>query len=115
VLKCSVPPTVGNGVFTNYNTLLIVPCSSLNAYQSHSVWGLFDDIVEDCGTAIDEYDAPDINIYATDGHIIVKGADGETVRIFDINGKSVRNSDLPSGVYIVIVGNRPAKKVLVMK
>jgi hypothetical protein len=42
------------------------------------------------------------------------GLGNSTVSIFDINGKSVRNSDLPAGVYIVIVGNRPAKKVVVI-
>ena len=61
VLKSSVPPTVGNGVFANYNTLLIVPCGSLNAYHSHPVWGLFGNVVEDCGSGIDEHDAQDIN------------------------------------------------------
>jgi M6 family metalloprotease-like protein len=57
----------------------------------------------------------DVRLYSRNGQIIVEGADGETVRFFDINGKSVRNNDLSSGVYIVKIGNRQARKVVVIR
>ena len=55
-----------------------------------------------------------VRIYAQNGRIIVDGAEGETVRIFDITGRSVRNEALPTGVYLVKIGDCPAKKVVVM-
>ena len=64
---------------------------------------------------IGDPDVESINIYTLGGHIVVEGAEGETVQIFDITGRSVRNEALPTGVYIVKVGDRPARKIVVMK
>ncbi len=117
-VKSAYPPGVGpltDSTFFTYNSTVVVPCGTRNAYIAEPIWSEFAAVIEDCGNGIDEHDAPDINIYATDGRIIVEGAEGETVSIFDINGRSVRNSDLPSGVYFVIVGNRQAKKVVVIR
>lgn len=49
-----------------------------------------------------------------DGRIVVDGTSDE-VHIFDIVGREVRNSGLRNGVYLVKVGERPAKKVVVVK
>jgi hypothetical protein len=117
-VKSAYPPDMGSptdSTFFTYNSTVVVPCGTRNVYLAYLGWSEFAEIIEDCGNGIDEYDAPDINIYATDGRIIVEGAEGETVSIFDINGRSVRNSDLPTGVYIVTVGNRPARKVVVIR
>ena len=94
----------------------IAICGNLDAWLDDSYWGQFaDQIVEDCNLGIGTPDADAINIYALGGRIIVDGADGETVRIFDITGRSVLNRGLPAGVYIVKVGDRPARKIVVMK
>ena len=117
-VKSAYPPDMGSptdSTFFTYNSTVVVPCGTRNVYLAYLGWSEFAEIIEDCGNGIDEYDAPDINIYATDGRIIVEGAEGETVSIFDINGRSVRNSNLPNGVYFVIVGNRPAKKVVMIR
>lgn len=53
-----------------------------------------------------------------DKRIIVEGAEGEEVRIFDMMGRLISTANeasAPSGVYLVKVGDRPAKKVIVMK
>lgn len=71
----------------------------------------------------------DIKIYSFNGHIVVKGADGETVHIFDMMGREIRtlsaeptahhkqssNQALPTGVYMVKVGDRHARKVAVIR
>ena len=119
-LKNTVPPASTDD---GYGTLdgtdadsIVVPCGSLNAWLADSYWGQFaDKYVEDCNMGIDDPDMENINIYTLDGRIIVEGAEGETVRIFDITGRSVRNEALHTGVYIVKVGDRPARKVVVMK
>ncbi len=69
---------------------------------------------------------PDVNIYASNGGIVVEGAQGEQVWVFDIMGRQLYNSlirdsmfrmqaqSLPSGVYLIKVGNHKTQKVVMM-
>ncbi len=94
----------------------IAICGHLDTWLADSYWQEFADrYVEDCNLGIGDPDVENINIYTLGGRIIVEGADGETVRIYDITGRSVRNKALHTGVYIVKVGDRPARKIVVMK
>ncbi|MBO4282349.1 MAG: leucine-rich repeat domain-containing protein [Bacteroidales bacterium] len=121
-LACATPPTLDTGVFSNYNATLVVPCGAIEAYRQHSVWGSFANIVESC-TGIGEPESTEVPVRITsrDGRIIVEGAEGETVQVFDMAGRlaqTFRHSSvqaLATGVYIVKVGNRPAKKVVVVR
>ncbi len=65
---------------------------------------------------IEEADDEDISVYVRDGHIIVEGADGEAVIVYDIAGRPLPTTHcpLPTGVYTVKVGDRPARKVVVL-
>lgn len=63
---------------------------------------------------IDDIDAANIRIYSEAGRIVVEGTTDE-VNVYDMTGRSVRNDNLPAGVYMVKVGNLPARKVVVMK
>ena len=130
ILECATPPAlhdlhngaIDEDVFSDYTATLIVPCGYANAYRQHEVWGLFTDIVEDC-SAIEEAESEDdlFHITVRDGHIVVEGADGEEVRIYDMMGRKVQafkhsnNQALPTGVYMVQVGTYPALKVVVTK
>ena len=122
-LKNTVPPATTDDGYGTYGCLdgtdadsIVVPCGSLSAWLADSYWGQFADrIVEDCNQGIGDPDVENINIYTLGDRIIVEGADGETVSIFDITGRSVRNEALHTGVYIVKVGDHPARKVVVMK
>ena len=115
----AVPPAVtGEGPLYDIGLLdsIVVPCGSLNAWLADIYWGQFADrYVEDCNIGIGNPDVENINIYTLGGRIVVEGADGETIRIFDITGRSVSNEALHTGVYIVKVGDRPTRKVVVMK
>ncbi len=85
--------------------------------------------VADSTQSIGDILSSDIKIYSLNGHIVVKGADGETVHIFDMMGREIRtlsaestahhkqssNQALPTGVYMVKVGDRPARKVAVIR
>ena len=64
---------------------------------------------------IDDINQDNIHVYAHDGRIKVEGADGETVRVFNVVGQSVDNGSLSAGVYMVKVGDRPARKVVVTR
>lgn len=57
-----------------------------------------------------------IRIYTRNGRIIVEGADDEPVWIFDMVGRCIGDCSqvLPAGVYLVKIGNYPARKVVVV-
>ncbi len=65
----------------------------------------------------------DINVYSQTGGIVVCGAQGERITVYDMMGRTVATSvaggqiiGVPqTGVYMVRVGDRPARKVVVME
>lgn len=92
---------------------IYIPCGSINVWTADSYWGQFaDKFVEDCG-GIDDIAPDGIRVWTRNGRIEVAGAEGETVQVFDIAGRSICNEALPSGVYLVRIGDRPARKVVV--
>ena len=115
-MGCSVPPTVGpssDSTFYTYNSILVVPCGSYDAYFTSQLADYFSGIIEDCGVGIPEVDLPEVTIRVANSRIEVEGAEGEKVRVFDITGRIVRNESLSAGVYLVQIGNRPTQKVVV--
>lgn len=71
--------------------------------------------VSDGTQGIGEVRAGDIRISVFNGRVCVEGITNEEVRVYDITGRKVQNHSLPSGVYIVKVGDLPAQKVVVMR
>ena len=72
--------------------------------------------VADGGTqGIDDISADGIRIHAANGHIVVEGVDEAQVAVYDMTGRIVRNDDLPAGVYMVRIGNHPARKVVMIR
>ena len=65
----------------------------------------------------------EISVYASNGHIVVLGAEDMEVGVYDVMGREVLRANgtasstfvLPQGVYIVKVGDQPARKVVVLK
>ncbi len=122
-LRNTVPPVATDDYYGTYGCLygtdvdsIVIPCGSLNAWLADSYWGQFADrYIEDCNMGINGTQAALPAVYAQNGRIIVEGADGETVHIFDITGRSVRNEALHTGVYIVKVDDHPARKIVVVE
>ena len=122
-LKNTVPPATTDDGYGTYGCLdgtdvdsIVVPCGSLSAWQADSYWGQFADrIVEDCNLGVEVAGGQVPVVSFRGGRIVVEGTEDEAVHIFDITGRSVRNEALTTGVYIVKVGERPARKVVVMK
>ena len=78
----------------------------------------------DDGTeSIDNIQDDHIRIWLADGRIHIEGAEGETVQIYDVMGRAVTGLldatepvALPaSDVYMVKIGNHPARKVVVIR
>ena len=126
VLECTVPPTLGESrgrtTFSDYTATLIVPCGSAAAYRADTLWGRFPNIVEEC-TGIEDVESGECGVVIDGLNIRVDNRDGETVGLYDMMGRQLASSHLAtftfllpaSGVYLVKVGDRPAKKVVVVK
>lgn len=119
ILNSAVPPaTPGDSVFTYFAATLIVPCGTADAYRQHEVWGQFANIVENCD-GIEDAPVMGYRVWVIDGRIMVEGAEGETVRVYDMMGREIEsfkqssNQALSSGVYLVKVGNNATRKVVV--
>jgi hypothetical protein len=72
--------------------------------------------VSEGGTeGIGDVDGSTIHVYTDGGNIIVNGAEGEKVQVFDMVGRPVGTQSLPTGVYMVKVGTLPVRKVAVIR
>ena len=115
-LACTTPPTAGEDTFNSYDATIHVPDGTIDSYRQHDIWGQFVHIVDGTSTGIEDNDFNDVNIYATGGRIVVEGADGERVQVFNMKGQQVLAAEsLPVGIYLVRVGNRQTRKIMVCK
>ena len=74
---------------------------------------------------IEDVDMSNVSIYSANSTIYVKGAEGKTIHIYDLNGRTVvtktnaaETMAIPmaeTGVYLVRVGNAAAKRVMLMR
>lgn len=74
---------------------------------------------------IDGVDVLNAKVYASNGQIVVEGADGYDVTLFDINGRmiatkqdygtEIRFDVSTSGTYMIKIGRHPARKVVVIR
>lgn len=102
-----------NGVSDNPYTLTLVSDTVLTALFFNT-------------TGIEDADYEGITIYVRDGHIVVEGAEGEEVQLYDMEGRllwssistgelNTKHLTLNTGTYLVRVGNRAAQKVIVIQ
>lgn len=62
---------------------------------------------------IGDISADGVKVYSLDDRIMVEGAEGEKVQVFDMVGRPVGTQSMPTGVYMVTVGLNPARKVVI--
>lgn len=81
------------------------------------------------GNAIGNVEAVNAKVYQRDGQIVVEGAEGMPVMLYDATGRLLATRrgedahgstplrlDVPaSGTYLIKVGNHPARKVVVVR
>jgi hypothetical protein len=131
-------PSEGNTTYSDYDVNLptvyyqvaIIKDEPCNVTKSNNI--IRSNIATNGSVGIGDIWMEGISIYASDGQIIVSGAEGESVRVYDMMGRevseisptlsgspSMRGNDfsitVPTGVYMVKVGNRPAHKIVVVK
>lgn len=99
-------------VFYQVGIVMVNGCASMEA-KSASV-SLSNIATNGSTQGIGNIESEGIRIYGEGDHIVVEGTTDE-VRVYDMVGRSVRNEVLRAGVYMVKVGNRPARKVVVIR
>ena len=57
----------------------------------------------------------EVRMYAENGRIVVVGAEGKEVQVFDMMGRRVQNSALPVGMYVVRVGDNIVRRIVVVR
>ena len=74
---------------------------------------------------IDDVETLNAKVYSSQRQIVVEGAEGNMVTLYDVNGRMLttkQDHDMPlcfdvpmSGTYLVKIGNHPARKVIVVR
>lgn len=112
------PPTIERyTAFYGFTNIPVwVPCGKMAEYQTAQYWNDFANIQEVCGTA----GATGVSVNAEGNDIVVEGAAGYAVTLYDNGGneleaivatigESLRFEDLSSGTYYVKIGVLPAR------
>lgn len=119
----------GGGEFV-YQTLCTIEATANNGYHFHH-WSTgswsnpFTFMVThnttniayfeaDSGTEVGEFNLNNISIYTRGNRIVVEGTTDE-VRVFDMTGRHIRNEALPTGFYLVKVGDYLTRKVVLIR
>lgn len=124
-------PAGGNTTYTDENApngyiyyqVVVVKATPCNATKSESL--IHSNIATNGTVGIMDAVDNDIVVYSNDGYIVVDGCEGEVVTLYDLNGRQLvvqanglrpaRLAVPASGAYIVKVGNKPARKVVVIR
>ena len=107
--------------FVQWSTGETTPTLQFIVTEDVFVTAIFDTIE----VGIEDAEEIDITVYSTGMRIIVKGAEGHDVRLFDVNGRLINVATKvgettefrvnATGVYLIKVDNYPAKRVLVVR
>ncbi|MBO7101138.1 MAG: T9SS type A sorting domain-containing protein [Bacteroidales bacterium] len=125
---------------TNYSVWVRKACRYITAGYDTIVWSDWSNEVVFTAVGIDEVEADGVRITSQRSSIVVEGAEGREVRVYDMLGREVTHSSvsvcsarnatgisLPNlgeqrriavptaGIYMVRVGNLPTRKVAVLR
>ena len=95
----------------------------LNRYIFDTVY-IHDTVFVD-PTGIDDIETISAKIYQRNGQVVVEGAEGNTVTLYDVNGRVLatkQDYDMPlkfdvpaTGTYMIKIGSAPARRVVVIR
>lgn len=120
----TVYDTIDNYIYdtlTLTDTLWLTHCDTIWLHDTIVIH----DTVYITQEGIDGAEAINAKVYSSQGQIVVEGADGHTVTLYDVNGRILatkqddympqRFDALTSGVYLVKIGSLPARRVVVIR
>ncbi len=111
--------TVDTMLMSVHDTILLYDTIYLPQYIYDTIY-----IHDTLYVGINKTETINVKVYANNGQIVVDGADGNTVWLYDINGRVLATKqdeytplrfNVPvSGAYLVKIGNHPARKVVLI-
>lgn len=115
----TTPPSCDSTAFSEVSSTrtLTVPCGAEQAYRD-SDWCSYFANISCPDVAVEEATEDDkLQVWTSDGHIFVRIGRRKVkdFDVYDMMGRDVCNGNLPAGVYMVRVGNHPARKVAVIR
>lgn len=127
LVQIDIMPADGNTSYTDeeapegdvfYQVGIVMRNSCSSATKSASISR--SNIATNSSVGINDVADVSFNIYSHDNQIVINGTNGETVRVFDMMGRmvAITNGNTVSvpttGVYMVKIGNLPARRVAVI-
>ena len=127
LVQIDIMPADGNTSYTDeeapegdvfYQVGIVMRNSCSSATKSASISR--SNIATNSSVGINDVADVSFNIYSHGNQIVINGTNGETVRVFDMMGRmvAITNGNTVSvpttGVYIVIIGNLPARRMAVI-
>ena len=111
---------------TRYSVWVRKACRYTTSAYDTIVWSDWSNEVVFMAVGIDEVEADGVRITGQRGSIVVEGAEGREVRVYDMLGREVNGKTksekgkvilaVPTaGIYMVRVGNLPTRKVAVLR
>ncbi len=125
---------------TQVDTLTVYSTDTLTITQTDTLWMIRADtlwlhdtvyirdtiyIHDTVYVGVDDVETVDVKLYQRGGQIVVEGAEGNTVTLYDVSGRVLATKqddyaplhfDAPaSGAYMIRVGRHPARKIVVVK
>lgn len=135
-LKSFTPPTIlENTFYSRKDITIIVPCAAIDTYKMTDGWKDLNIICEggndtvppdpdpEDSTGIANIDLDNITICPANGGITISNANGKTIDVFDIQGRTLyrkriydtEHIPLRTGMYIVRINGLLCRKVVVTK
>lgn len=130
----TVYDTITNTVFDTinnyiYDTTFVFQTDTLWLTQTDTLWLHDTIIIHDTvyinQEGVDGVEAMNAKVYSSNGQIVVDGAAGNIVWLYDVNGRVLATKqdeymplrfDAPaSGTYLIKIGDHPARKVVVIR
>ncbi len=130
--QIDIMPSGGNTTYTDedaptgdvYYQVGIILANPCNPSKSSNIV-LSNIATNGSGVGVSDVIPDNVEIFSVDGRIIVQGAEGNDVYVYDVNGRVIdRKQDVlstvefrlsASGVYFVKVGKAPARRVVVIR
>ena len=103
-------------VYYQVGIVMSTPCSggTETAMDAKSSSISLSNIATNSAVGISNVENDGIDVYSQNGQIVVRGTT-DRVLVYDMVGRQVENHSLQAGVYLVKIGNHPARKVVVIR
>lgn len=112
------------------DTVVVTAYDTVRAYDtvvvtSYDTVMMYDTVIVTVLVSVEDVEAIPVKVFVAGGRLVIEGAQaGEVVRVYDVQGRQMFDFPVqgerteamlpPTGAYLVRIGNRAARKVLII-